>query len=120
LKSKRNFEPYVQFEYHAPHNFKSKKPGDLPTRDGFRPFVSIDARHRIVYDFYKTSFDQKEEKQLSINALAGVRSWSGTARYAIKEIYLRYYHGVNPAGQFRSEKDYWLFGTGVTFALGDR
>jgi hypothetical protein len=118
ISSKRKFEPYAQFEYHQAHDAVSES--GLSIRQRFRPFVSVDARHRIVYNFYKTSFDQNEEKQLSVNALAGVRTWSGFGRFSIKEIYLRYYYGVNPAGQLRSQKDYWLFGTGVTFATGDR
>ena len=39
---------------------------------------------------------------------------------AIKEIYARVYHGVNPHGQLRNQKDYWLAGFGVNFAVGDR
>jgi hypothetical protein len=119
ITSKRKFEPYAQFEHHWPHT-SEVVPGQLPARQRFRPFVSVDARDRIVYDFYKTSFDQKEQKQLSVNALAGIRSWTGAQRFSIKEVYLRYYHGVNPAGQLRSEKDYWLLAAGVTFSTGDR
>jgi len=47
-------------------------------------------------------------------------SWSGAGRFSIKEIYLRYYHGVNPNGQLRTEPDYWQFGLGVNIATGDR
>jgi len=119
FRSKLSFEPYLQFEHHWPHPTIPAADG-LPARQRFRPFVSIDARNRIVLDFYKASAEQPEERQWSYNMLAGVRSWSGAGRFSIKEIYLRYYHGVNPNGQLRTEPDYWQFGLGVNIATGDR
>jgi hypothetical protein len=114
LKSQRNFEPYVQYEFHAPH----------PVREGkvrrFALFTSIDLRRRIVLDFNKPTEDTKEDTQWSINWLGGVRSWPGFQRFSIKEIYVRVYHGVNPHGQLRNQKDYWQAGIGVNFAVGDR
>ncbi len=73
-----------------------------------------------MLDFNKVSADVKEETQWSVNMLAGIRSQAGNARFAIKEIYARYYHGVNPHGQLRNQKDFWLAGFGVNFSVGDR
>jgi hypothetical protein len=119
VRSKRNFEPYVQFEHHWPHP-QVQASESLPARQRFRPFVSVDARHRIVLDFYKTSEDDPEDKQWSVNLLGGVRSWAGTGRFSIKEIYLRVYRGVNPNGQLRAQPDYWQVGLGVNIATGER
>jgi hypothetical protein len=139
-KSERNFEPYVQYEFHAPHRTRlasdpfgaTAAPGtqtasalqagagafERPAR--WAPFVSADLRRRIVLDFNKPSADTKEDTQWSVNLLAGIRSQGGNFRFAIKEIYARFYHGVNPHGQLRNEKDFWLAGIGVNFAVGDR
>ena len=84
------------------------------------PFVSMDLRQRIVLNFNKESADIKEDTQWSVNLLGGIRSQPGNFRFAIKEIYLRYYYGVNPHGQLRNQDDFWLIGFGVNFAVGDR
>jgi hypothetical protein len=115
LKSERNFEPYVQYEFHAPH-----RQGEAFKRQRWALFTSIDLRRRIILDFNKPTEDTKEDTQWSINLLGGVRSWPGLQRFSIKEIYLRVYHGVNPHGQLRNQKDYWQAGLGVNFAVGDR
>jgi hypothetical protein len=132
-KSERNFEPYVQYEFHAPH--RTKLDAAAPTLPGaalspgagafeqparWAPFVSADVRRRIVLDFNKASADIKEDTQWSLNLLGGIRSKGGNFRFAIKEIYARYYRGVNPHGQLRNQKDFWLAGFGVNFAVGDR
>jgi Protein of unknown function (DUF1207) len=114
LKSERNFEPYVQYEFHAPHRTR-----DFNTQR-WALFTSVDFRRRIVLDFNKPTADTKEDTQWSINLLGGLRSWKGFQRISIKEIYGRVYHGVNPHGQLRNQKDYWLVGFGVNFAVGDR
>ena len=139
-KSERNFEPYIQYEFHAPHRTKlAADPFGPPATQGspsapglqtgagaferparWAPFVSADLRRRIVLDFKKPSADTKEDTQWSVNLLAGIRSQAGNFRFAIKEIYARFYHGVNPHGQLRNEKDFWLAGFGVNFAVGDR
>ena len=126
VKSERNFEPYIQYQFHAPHRtklFRSRsarrarratpapallQPGagafERPAR--WAPFVSMDLRRRIVLDFNKASADIKEDTQWSVNLLGGIRSQPGNFRFAIKEIYARFYHGVNPHGQLRNQKDY--------------
>ncbi len=73
-----------------------------------------------MYDYNKASQDVKEDTQWSFNLLAGLRSQPGNFRFSIKEFYGRVYYGVNPNGQLRSIKDYWLVGFGVNFAVGDR
>ena len=39
---------------------------------------------------------------------------------SVKDIYLRVYHGVNPHGQLRNQRDYTTFGIGVNFNIGQR
>jgi hypothetical protein len=139
-KSERNFEPYVQYEFHAPHRTKLAAdpfasgsgatavgaPGVAPGGGAFErpvrwaPFASVDLRRRIVLDFNKPSADVEEDTQWSLNLLAGIRSQAGNFRFSIKEIYARVYRGVNPHGQLRNEKDFWLVGAGINFAVGDR
>jgi hypothetical protein len=141
-KSERNFEPYIQYEFHAPHRtklatdpFGAPSPSPDPATPApvlqsgagaferparWAPFASIDLRRRIVLDFNKPSADVKEDTQWSTNVLAGIRSQKGNFRFAIKEIYGRVYYGVNPHGQLRNQKDFWLVGAGVNFAVGDR
>ncbi len=143
IKTERNFEPYIQYQFHAP--FRSRisadpfaKPGapapsggtaagpapqpdsafERPARWAF--FGSADLRRRIVFDYHKLSEDIKEDTQWSFNLLAGIRSQPGNFRFSIKEIYARVYRGVNPNGQLRNQKDFWIVGLGVNFAVGDR
>jgi hypothetical protein len=125
--TERNFEPYVQYQFFAPHirtnvSTPTERPSggsvEQPVRWAF--FASADARRRIVYDYHKPSQDVKEDTQWSFNLLAGLRSQPGNFRFSIKEFYGRVYYGVNPNGQLRSIKDYWLVGFGVNFAVGDR
>jgi Protein of unknown function (DUF1207) len=138
FKSERNLEPYVQYEFHAPHRTRLAAdpfgtPGGATPGQGldpgagaferpvrWAPFVSADLRRRIVLDFNKASADVKEDTQWSLNLLGGIRSQAGNFRFAIKEIYGRFYYGVNPHGQLRTQDDYWLAGFGVNFAVGDR
>lgn len=137
FKSERNFEPYIQYEFHAPHRTKLAAdpfgtPGSKPVSGldpgagaferpaRWAPFASVDLRRRIVLDFDKASADIKEDTQWSVNMLGGIRSQAGNFRFAIKEIYARFYYGVNPHGQLRTQDDYWLAGFGVNFAVGDR
>ena len=102
--SVRNFEPYADFEaFLAPD----------PDKGTLGPFVSLDFRNRTVYG-YNRPVGTQEQVEGSLNIMAGVRQIRAGA--AIRpSYYLRYYHGVNPAGQFRSQSNYQLYGFGVMF-----
>lgn len=93
-----NSEPSVGIEY-------------LPQgSSGWRPFVSYDGRLRTIYDYQKTSADQREDRQFSSSLVVGLRQlkWKG-----MPDLIARAYYGVNPHGQFRSQSDYWMLAIGV-------
>jgi len=103
-RSRKNFEPIAGVEYELQRA--------CPVI-GWGPFLSVDLRDKTVYDYHKASAGQLEETQLSVNALVGLHRLE--TRYGEKgspEFYVRYYYGVNPHGQFRSQKDYSLVGLG--------
>lgn len=103
--SHRNHEPYAGFEaYLSPD----------PDLGGFGPFVSVDLRNRTVYGYDRSTRSVPEDTQISINALLGYRQLRPKSRIQ-PSYYLRYYHGVNPAGQFRSQKNYQLYGLEFMF-----
>lgn len=103
--SHRNHEPYVGFEaYLSPD----------PDMGGFGPFVSVDVRNRTVYNYDRPAQSVPEDTQISVNALLGYRQLRPKSRIQ-PSYYLRYYHGVNPAGQFRSQKNYQLYGLEFMF-----
>jgi hypothetical protein len=115
-RSKRNLEPYAQFEWWAPHRLRT---GSDQARQ-WAPFVSVDARYKTVYDYHKLSDDQSEDKQWSLNLMAGIRTAAEGSLLSIKDVYVRYYRGVNPHGQLRNQPDFTTFGVGVNFNLGQR
>jgi len=106
--SRRNFEPYFGAELSL-----------QPEGNGFAPFVSLDFRDRTVYGYARKSPDEPEETEASINLIVGVHQVRDDAAI-YPSYFVRYYHGVNPAGQFRSQKNYQLFGIGVRFHFNIR
>lgn len=107
--SSRNYEP--SFALEAAYE---GDPNALSWTWFRRPFVSIDLRPRTVYGYDRASVAAGEDVQWSVNAMAGIRPpvvWGG----GLSHLYLRGFYGVNPAGQFRSQRDYWLFGVGLAF-----
>jgi hypothetical protein len=103
--SRRNYEPSLSVE--------------ATTEWPWRPFLSLDLRPRTVYDYDRASGRDGEGFQWSVNALGGIRppaeTWGG-----LTHLYLRAYYGVNPAGQFREQRDWWLLGLGLAFFHEDR
>jgi hypothetical protein len=106
--STRNFEPGFGFQYRFDWDSTSEEP--------WRPFVSIDARDKTVYNYFKTP-GQKDDSQMSWNILVGMYRRAAFQQPGVPYIYFRWYHGVNPHGQFRSQRDYDLIGIGVHFSL---
>ena len=105
--SKENYEPSFGFEYRAPH-----KSGRLPRERGV--VVSVDARHKILYDYHKVPADASEERQWSFSVVLGLSQPYGADDIPF-DYFLYYYRGVNPHGQFRSRGDYQAFGLGFIF-----
>ena len=75
----------------------------------------------MVYAYDRPSEDDKEDTKLSVNVLIGTRTHDfDTAAPVTFDLYFRYYHGVNPAGQFRNDSKYTLYGIGLLARLGGR
>jgi hypothetical protein len=107
-RSARNFEPSFGFQWYQ----EKKRVG------GFGPFISVDARYKTVYDYNKPDDRTKEDKQMSYNLMIGLRRVERKfLEKGIPDLFFRYYHGVNPAGQFRSQKNYQLLGFGIYVEL---
>jgi hypothetical protein len=99
-----NVEPAVGVEY-------------LPQGShGWRPFVSYDGRLRTIYDYQKTSADQREDRQFSSSLVVGLRQMKFASK-GMPDFIARAYYGVNPHGQFRSQRDYWMLAIGVLLRL---
>jgi hypothetical protein len=102
--SRVNFEPAVGVEY-APKGTR-----------GWRPLLSYEGRLRTIYDYGKTSADQREDRQFSSSIVVGLRNLGWNAR-GMPDLIAKGYYGVNPNGQFRSQRDYWMFGFGLLIRL---
>jgi hypothetical protein len=76
-------------------------------------FVSVEARQRTVYGYHRASRDVPEDQQWSINVMAGLRPTRRFLEKGVPDLYVRWYHGVNPFGQFRSQRNFRLFGIGI-------
>jgi len=98
--SSRHFEPAFGVEYQP-----------LGTR-GAGLVVSLDARQKTIYNFHKLSPGDPDEAQWSYSIVAGVRPLSLRARMT-PEFVFKVYYGVNPNGLFRTQRNYWLIGTGI-------
>jgi hypothetical protein len=109
--SKRNYEPAFAVELSREH--------PLLWTILSRPFVSVDLRPRTIYGYDRPDASMSEDVQWSVNAIAGVRPDS-TRFGGFTHFYVRGYYGVNPAGQFRSQRDYWVAGFGFAFFHEDK
>ena len=101
--SKRSIESfYGQFQY-------------VFVNDGKRwfPFVSIDARMRVIYDYDRPSANAKEDYGFGLNMLLGLITNRDISERGRVDPYFRFYYGVNPNGQFRNQSDFWLVGLGL-------
>lgn len=100
--SHRNIEPYMDVEaFWVPKGWKAG------------PFLSFDDRDRTIYTYHRASAAVPEPTEWSVNIMAGWREEKNDRRFQ-PSYFLRYYHGVNPAGQFRDQPNYQLYGIGLT------
>ena len=109
-RSQRNYESTAGFEW--------KMDGVLDSGAALLgnlwPFVSLDLRHRTHYDYARPTDDTREGKQWSFNLLLGLRRAERRFQQkGLPELYVRFYHGVNPHGQFRNQRSYTLIGVGL-------
>jgi hypothetical protein len=117
--SKRNHEPYGEVEFYlAP----AACTGKTCKRLGY--IASLDIRDRTIYQYNlvpnATFTNSEEPTQISVNAMVGVRQnrdGPGLLGRVRPTYFVRYYHGVNPNGQFRSQGNFQLYGFGVQFGF---
>jgi hypothetical protein len=98
--SVRNFEPAVGVQY-APLGTK-----------GAGLVVSLDLRQKTIFDFHKAIPSEPEQAQWSYSLMLGIRPLNLKAR-GTPEFVFKAYYGANPNGMFRTQRDYWLIGTGI-------
>ena len=110
LPSTRNYETTVGFEWTI-NNLTDSGTAFLW---GYWPFVSIDARHRTIYDYAKRDTCALEDSEWSVNVLLGLRpAERDYIQKGLPNFYFRIYHGVNPHGQFRNHQNYSMLGFGL-------
>jgi hypothetical protein len=99
-----NFEPSLGVEY----RFDEWR--------GRQAYVSLDTRYQTVYTYHQTPANP-EQRQWSWNWQVGRAVPEGTKGTPLKQYFVQLYHGVNPYGQLRSQKDYWSAGFGFVFGM---
>lgn len=99
-----NFEPSLGVEY----RFSEWR--------GRQAYVSVDTRYQTVYTYHQTPTNP-EPRQWSWNWQVGRAVPEGTRGTPLKQYFVQVYHGVNPYGQLRSQRDYWSAGFGFVFGM---
>lgn len=75
-------------------------------------YASAEIRWRTIYDYHKADASASEDRKLSTNLIVGVRR-TGTTELGRASLFARFYHGVNPHGQFRNQADFTFLGIGL-------
>jgi len=109
ILSHNSVDPYAGFQVEWEEVL-----GDSP---GWGIYASTEFRYRSVYDYHRASEDVAEDRQLSVNLIAGLKKPTGGGPIATASPYLRFYHGVNPHGQFRNQRGFTLVGLGLRLTL---
>jgi hypothetical protein len=76
------------------------------------PYLSAELRWRSIYDYHKARPEDNEERQASLNLIGGLKR-EEPPRFGALSPFIRFYHGVNPHGQFRNEKNFTEVGIGL-------
>jgi hypothetical protein len=106
-ESKNWIDPYLGFEATQDQAFGAN------SGVGWDLYYSGELRWRSVYDYHKARPDEGEDRQASVNLIAGVKK-NGTAKgFGRASPFVRFYYGVNPHGQFRNQKSYKQYGIGL-------
>jgi len=79
-------------------------------------YLSGELRWRSVYDYHKVRPDAAEERQSSVNLIAGLKKSGDDKGFGRASPFARFYYGVNPHGQFRNQKDFKELGVGLRLA----
>jgi hypothetical protein len=100
-----NFEPSIGVEYRFSQGKRERQ-----------VYLSADARRQTVYTYHQTP-ENPETRQWSLNFQIGRAVPDGTKGVPMKQYFFQIYHGVNPYGQLRSQRDYWSAGLGFVFGM---
>ena len=104
-------EPYLGVEW------TRTKPLAPPLLD-LAPYVSIDLRNRTVYDYNKTDAAAAEDREWSLNMMVGLkRPEKFYLERGVPSLFIQFYHGVNPHGQFREQRNWSMIGAGLHVPL---
>lgn len=84
---------------------------------GSKWFVSADLRRRIIFRYLPAGDLSREGYAYSTNVMVGIKDFRDPAVSQLASLYVRYYRGVNPNGQFQNQERFWLLGPGISFDL---
>lgn len=101
-----NREPYAGFEW-------SQDDGGAIHLGNWLAYLSADVRYKTVYGYHRASVSAPDLRKLSLNTVLGFNRPRTYNQKGVPEIFLRFYRGVNPNGQFRSQYPYTEFGIGI-------
>ena len=79
----------------------------------WKPYVSADLRYRTVYNYAKSDPKAADDRQWSTNLIAGYRRLRVESKRGEPDFFARLYYGVNPYGQLRNQRGYFLIGAGI-------
>jgi hypothetical protein len=115
--SKNRYEPTFEFEWRNQSlglgSQLTQPAGAKVKASWWRPYVSVDSRYRTIYDYAKPVPNAAERRQWSTNLVAGYYRLRTDAKRGEPDFFGRVYYGVNPYGQLRNQRNYFLFGIGV-------
>ena len=103
-ESKNWWDPYLGLEYRRDR---------VLFNHTFGVYASSELRWRSIFNYHKSNPDQSEERQASVNVIAGIKKNGRGTGIGRASPFLRVYHGVNPHGQFRNQKNFTELGIGV-------
>jgi hypothetical protein len=83
-------------------------------RNGSKMFASAELRRRLVFRYLPPEDTSPEKHEYSANIMIGVKDMRDPLVSQLASIYVRYYRGVNPNGQFRNQQKFWLLGLGMS------
>jgi hypothetical protein len=101
-KSKNRYEPTFEFEWNR-----------SVTGHQWEPYVSADLRYRTIFNYAKVDPNAADDRQWSTNLIGGYRRSRVESKRGEPDFFARLYYGVNPYGQLRNQRNYFLIGAGV-------
>src|SRR5439155_16158136 len=110
------YEPTFEFEWRNESlglGNQLTQPAGMTRVSFWKPYVSADLRYRTVYNYAKSDPKAADDRQWSTNLIAGYRRLRVESKRGEPDFFARLYYGVNPYGQLRNQRGYFLIGVGV-------